>query len=80
MRIFATRLPSSPEAQTCNGERYRAFQVLLQFYMKTGQWPVRVDDLIPEFTTSLPADPETRLPLVYEQRGSGFDLSCAEDP
>ena len=76
-----TRFPHPlAAAQTCNGVRYRTFQVLMTFYKKTGQWPVRLEDLIPEFTTSLPIDPETGLPLAYEQRASGLDLSCAEDP
>lgn len=63
-------------AQTCNGARYRAFQAMGDYRKKTGQWPLVLGDLVPDYVSQLPVDPETGLPLVYQRRGEGFELTC----
>ncbi|MFH1749621.1 MAG: hypothetical protein ABH837_01870 [bacterium] len=49
---------------------------LANFYSTSFSYPDSLEDLVPDYVSSIPQDPETFDEYGYEQLGSGYRLYC----
>lgn len=79
-------MPSFVRAETNTNSRWLQFDLLRVavalelFRADQGQYPDRLQRLVPSYLSILPVDPFQGLPFVYENKGNEFLLESAGEP
>ncbi|MFC1656581.1 hypothetical protein ACFL14_01265 [Patescibacteria group bacterium] len=84
-RTYYTSSPTGEKGETAISAAYDAQRMadlqgletaLVTYYSTNYNYPDTLEDLIPDFTNSIPKDPETLEDYGYEKTSSGYRLYC----